>query len=664
MQNSLQNKMITLGIAAVFAIIGLWWLTHGTGTAPETVLAGVLQPVVGQENATPDGMLVKATVTLLTPGVWALSAIGLRPDTRFELLLALVLSLWMTGTGLRLLYCIPGRLFGFWNPEHFRFFLWIPWRRCLAGILWVRGWWEQIAVIGTRATAGFAGPLSTMIHVFNPSRGDIFVGRLQAAGIGLFQPIGIPSEKHFVMVAGAGAGKTALVTTQCAYWRGNLCAVDPQGAISRTIAARRGRGGDGIFGLKRKMRVLSPYPNVVPSIASAHWNALDEIDIFVKREGRAAAVRVSTTMAEGLIKIDSDKPFFPLSARAFLKGLILFVWLTETPELRNLVRVRALLTRGMPEKALMINGKREDPFAALLREMETIEDFDGVVAKAAATLAGTGVQARGDVLATARQQTAFLDFPEVAAISQRSTFSLAELKTGQLDLFICAPVSDIQSKLSGWFRMITVMALYHFESIPGRPKNGCLFVIDEFPSLGHIETVSAAAPTLRSYGVQLLAITQDLERLQMVYPKEWGGFLGNAELVWWMGTNHEGTVSYLEKVLGTKTIRQIVNGQERKEDRPVVHAEQLKRFLDPQRGNMAVTRNGRRPLLLKTAPYFKELPVYLYTANKNFPEKFLRAITRHFFRWLLPAMPVPDLAAEVHTMNPPTGKSTHDKKAA
>ena len=41
-----------------------------------------------------------------------------------------------------------------------------------------------------------------------------------------------------------------------------------------------------------------------------------------------------------------------------------------------------------------------------------------------------------------------------------------------------------------------------------------------------------AAPLMRGYGVRLLIITQDLEKLAKAYPQEWEGFFGNAQIVW------------------------------------------------------------------------------------------------------------------------------------
>ena len=215
---------------------------------------------------------------------------------------------------------------------------------------------------------------------------------------------------------------------------------------------------------------------------------------------------------------------------------------------------------------------------------------------------------------------------------------LADLKTGEkpVTIFLGAPVTAIQGELSRWFRLIVELGLYMFETIPGNLKNPCLFALDEMPSLGRIEAVETAAPLLRSYGVRLLAIAQDVERLKQAYPESWEGFLGNADLVFWMGTNHVGTTQYLEKALGEATHRRrlsggLLTGKPARYDsaeRPLMYGEQIRRFLDPASGNMIITRFGKRPMRTRQAPYFTELPVWLYRPDPNFAERPARAWTR------------------------------------
>ena len=435
------------------------------------------------------------------------------------------------------------------------------------------------------------------------------------------------------MIAGAGSGKTTLLMTLLGLHKGTAFVIDPKGQITRAMATRCGSGGRGIFGKGMKVAILDPF-RLVPDAQGASWNPFVEIERAVQREGPDAAVRFAAKMADGLIvKHSHENPFWPGTAKELLTGLILHIHTTEPPERRTLIRLYDLLCNGLPEKT----EEGKNAFSTLLRAMRGNQAYGGVIAASANTLADTGNDTFGNVLITAREQLQWLKLPELRAVCGRSDFHLEELKTGKLNLFICAPVTDLQGPLAGWFRLLAVMGLYTFESIPGRRKHSCLFALDEFPSLGNIKAIETAAPVMRSYGVRLLAITQDIEKLRQSYPDAWGSFLGNAEAIWWMGTNHDETATILSKILGLSTQTQKVktgwfaSARAQANERSVMDPEQVKRFLDSHRGNILVTRNGRRPLRLKNAPYFTELPVCFYDADPDFKETAPRSFTRALF---------------------------------
>lgn len=538
----------------------------------------------------------------------------------------LVLFLLIIGLGVRSAWFLTARIFGRYNPEHYHRWLVIPWRGLIRYQSRFGDWREEVFRIGKTSTASWASALSLLALVYRPK--DIPIGRLRLAGFGLLQPHGIEPERHLAILAGTGAGKTALLGTMIALHRGNVCVVDPKAQLVKVLARRRGNGGDGVRGLCKNIGILDPY-RLAKGLTSSCWNALDELTLVERREGRMAIVKYAMKMAEGLVPMDGDKPYFPKTAREFLHGLILHVFSTETADLRHLVRVRDLATRGYDEAG-------EHGFKFLLSEMRNNSEFDGVISNAAASLAEAG-KSYGDILSTLRSALKFLDIPEIREISRRSDFSLADLKLGSQDLFICAPTSAIRGELSNWFRLITVLTLDLFERIPGNLSDPCLFAIDELPSLGYIEAIETAAPVMRSHGVRLVPVAQDIEGLARAYPKGWKGFLGNADAVFWMGTNEAQTAEYLSKLLGQKS-KKIRRGWlpffsrvEKTEERPLMTSDQVHRFLDPSKRNMIVTRFGKRAMRVKTIPYFRELPVYYYDADPEHQETHLRAMSRRYY---------------------------------
>ena len=514
-------------------------------------------------------------------------------------------------------YSAFARKFGLFDPGLYHKLLFIPWRPL------ARSWLSFVAYLdnewraGKRATGGFAGTLHKLCLVYKP--GDVFLGRLMVAGIGLFQPLGQRLERHLFMFAATGAGKTTLLITMLGLHPGNAFVIDPKGQMATILRRRRGKGGDGIAGLGKNVAVLDPY-NVVSGVESDHWNPLDEIERAIEREGRTGAVKYAEKISEGLIRIEGKQPFFPRAARKFLTGLILHVLTTEPKEKRNMLRVYELITLGYRDELQEVSEERitsRTGFAYLLHKMSENREYSAIPA-ASATFDDS--KSAGDVMATLKVALSVYDNEEVRAISHRSTFSLHDLKLAEQDVFVCAPVGAINGELSGWFRMLTVLGLGIFEYIQGDLRPKCFFAIDELPSLGNIEKLDKGPAVLRSYGVQLLGIAQTVQALKDAYPDTWTTWVGNADAVYWMATNDTHTAGYLAEILG--------DANRPDGDRAVLSSDQIQRYLDPSRGNMIVTRFGKRALKLKAAPYFQELPVKYYDPDPEHLEDPARASTR------------------------------------
>jgi type IV secretory pathway TraG/TraD family ATPase VirD4 len=472
--------------------------------------------------------------------------------------------------------------------------------------------------------------------------------------------VGISGSKgrHLAVVAAVSSGKTTYLITTLSLHDGSAFIIDADAQIYNAIGRRLGAGGNGIVGKGNQVALLDPF-RLSNKGRSASWNPFDEIDAAVARSGHDAAVDTAKTLAEALIRtVEHHNEWVYNEARFFMTSLVLYVWLYEPPDRRNLVRLRELLTVGLRGVA----DERYDPFDVLLYEMKQKTDFDGIVAKGAAMMeASQGADGKNPPRASAIDQTSWLDLPQIAAVSKHSDFHCEDLEKGRVSLFVVASITDIQTKLSGWVRCLTIMTMHAFEKCQERPKTPCLFCIDEAPSL-RIETLPTFAATFRKYGGRLLTITQNLERLAEAYPKSWGGFLGDAEATVWLANDHKGTLEYLSSMLGTATRAETVKPKlwrrlvlkekphTQQVERPLIYTHQLREFLD---NNVVVTRSGKRPMRLKPAPYYKELPVFHYEADRFYGEKPMRRSFREAWLWACANAP-----GYVKRLRAYTGRST------
>jgi hypothetical protein len=186
-----------------------------------------------------------------------------------------------------------------------------------------------------------------------------------------------------------------------------------------------------------------------------------------------------------------------------------------------------------------------------------------------------------------------------------------------------------------------------------------LLAIDEFPNLGKLDGVELVAPTLRSYGARFWAIGQDIEQFQAVYPESWGGFIGGAEAVQFMGIKHAGTVDMIVKLLGQHVVTQssIQGGRTTRfgVEKPLLDADQVRRILSPKRKNQIVWRGDARPMLLKIAPYYEYMPSRYYDRDPRYPERLRHRIWRPWFRKPRPFFPPRPQTDTLVPPRPPDG---------
>jgi hypothetical protein len=222
--------------------------------------------------------------------------------------------------------------------------------------------------------------------------------------------------------------------------------------------------------------------------------------------------------------------------------------------------------------------------------------------------------------------------PEIRRISLSSDFLLEDLKNRAISIYLCLPLNAVSGIEGRWLRMFVLLTVDMMTRVSKAPNPPLLLAIDEFPSLGKLVGIETVAPTMRSVGVRLWVIGQDLEQFEKVYPESWGGFIGNAEAVQFMGITHPPTVAWLAERLGQHVIvdYQKVGPEirENRSERALRDPDQVARMLSKDSKNQIVWRGSKRPMLLKVCPYFEYMPWWYYSRDPRFREKLNRSIWR------------------------------------
>ena len=361
--------------------------------------------------------------------------------------------------------------------------------------------------------------------------------------------IGWSLEGSAITVAPPRVGKGALIALNLLApgdrgFQGSTVTIDPRGELW-CIAARRRRE------LGRRALLIDPFGVVaqhkkvkethLPHVKSVFYNPLD----FIRRE--SVAVRDINVLLDALLTPprpdahNSGRHFYE-SARAIVAGYMAWVRFQEPSEMRNLATLYAKLS--MPPK-------ERDAFAKKVTSMEPFAG--GLTHIAVQRQTQVGDDEGGSNFMTIANQLAFLNFPELLAHTQKSSFDPLILADGKTDLFVVAPEETIEH-VKGWLRLWVAIP----NAVAGiKPlERDLLIVIDEMPRLGYLKPVMDGYTMAAGKGVHFWCFAQSISALDSTWGKEHRKTLLHlAELVQILGfprTDAEGAEE-LSKAIGTAT---------------------------------------------------------------------------------------------------------------
>ena len=363
--------------------------------------------------------------------------------------------------------------------------------------------------------------------------------------------IGWSLEGSAITVAPPRVGKGALIALNLLSpgdrgFQGSTVTIDPRGELW-CIAARRRRE------LGRRVLLIDPFRVVrghkkefeethLPDVESASYNPLDFI-----RDDESLAVRDINVLLDALLTPprpdahNSGRHFYE-SARAIIAGYMAWVRFQEPAERQNLSTLYELLS--MPPK-------ERDDFAEGVASMDRFAG--GLTHIAVERQAQVGDEEGGSNFMTIANQLAFLNYPELLAHTQTSSFDPLDLAEGDTDLFVVAPEDTIEH-VKGWLRLWVAIP----NAVAGiKPlERDLLIVIDEMPRLGYLKPVMDGYTMAAGKGVHFWCFAQSISALDSTWGKEHRKTLLHlAELVQILGfprTDAEGAEE-LSRAIGTAT---------------------------------------------------------------------------------------------------------------
>ncbi len=436
------------------------------------------------------------------------------------------------------------------------------------------------------------------------------------------RPVGFTDDRHVMTIAGSRGGKgRSLIVPNMLMYEGSVLAIDPKGELARITSRARAELGQRVI-------VMDPFHASLQGCKTDEqraalkarlgcYNPLAELDPKSPTFVDDAAVIANSLIQDGR----SNDRFWSDSAKVLLLAITLYVFTMPEAD-RHLCTVRDLLAlkgKFLAEAARRLEKSPQLALWHLMKNVQGDEEFKEVIRSAGNTFGDMHDNGRSSVLSTARTETAFLDSPMLRDTLHRSDFKLRDLKRGAVTVYLCLPAGRMMTH-ANWLRTIIDLGLSAFEKDLDPVAVPLLMVLDEFPVLGYMRTIEAAAGQIAGFGVKLWTIVQDVTQLQRLYRESWQTFIGNSGVVTAFANSDGETLSYLCGQLGTINMDLVKDSgasaagkrrgdpltKEQPREDPLLAKHEIAKTFAREKLRILVMPNGLAPLALQRARYDKD----------------------------------------------------------
>jgi type IV secretion system protein VirD4 len=418
-------------------------------------------------------------------------------------------------------------------------------------------------------------------------------------------------EGHLITTAMTRSGKgVGCVIPNTLFYAGSVLLVDLKAENFFVTHRKRVALGE-VFvldGFEVTTRMAGVGKKSEPYLCSS--NPLDLIQVE-----RDDAIDVARMIAGALI-LDEEGPnrHFSDEARGIFAGFLVYACFlyAQDPAKRTLPGIREMWSQG------------EEEFERLLNEMASSTCKYAKIA--ANELLQKEAKERSGVLSTINRYTRFLDSPameRVLGYNPKRMFDISTIKGSRLTVYLVLP-PDRLDEYAGWVRlMITCCNAAMVQPDVPPPRDPVLFMVDEAGQLGPMEPLKRTMTLLTGYGVRVWLIFQNVPQIKKLYPKDYEGFYGSADVRIMFGTADMTTGELVSKYAGETTIfveggnsgLSRGSGKQRSTQRSSGEntSEKGRKLLMPDevtrlgRAQQLVFITGEAPLMVDKARYF-ELP--------------------------------------------------------
>ena len=342
-----------------------------------------------------------------------------------------------------------------------------------------------------------------------------------------------------IVVGGSGAGKTRF------YAKPNLMqantsfvCLDPKGELVRdTGALLKAKGYD--------VRVL----DLINMERSDRYNPFCYIDNDNDVQRLVTNLFKSTTPKGS----QSNDPFWDTAASMLLLSLIFYLHYEAPPEEQNFPMVMELLRNGeVNEDDDMAKSVLDELFDSL---QET--DPNHIALKYYKAYRSGSAKTLKSIQITLAARLEKFNLDSLAELTSTDELDLKSLGERKVALFALIPDNDTSFNF-----LVSILYTQLFQQlffVADTLHGGTLpvhvhFLMDEFANVSLPDDFDKILSVMRSRGVSVSIILQNLAQLKALFEKQWESIVGNCDEFVYLGGNEQSTHKYVSELLGKETI--------------------------------------------------------------------------------------------------------------
>lgn len=342
-----------------------------------------------------------------------------------------------------------------------------------------------------------------------------------------------------LVVGGSGAGKTRF------YAKPNLMqantsfvCLDPKGELLRDTGGLLKKKG-------YEVRVL----DLINMERSDCYNPFMYIDSDNDIQRLATNLFKSTTPKGS----QSNDPFWDTAASMLLLALVFYLHYEAPPEEQNFAMVMELLRNGDIDEDNEAEGSVLDDLFALLE----YENPNHIALKYYKSYRSGSAKTLKSIQITLAARLEKFNLDSLAALTSTDELDLKSLGERKVALFALIPDNDTSFNF-----LVSILYTQLFQQlffVADKKYGGSLpvhvhFLMDEFANVSLPDDFDKILSVMRSRGVSVSIILQNLAQLKALFEKQWESIVGNCDEFVYLGGNEQSTHKYVSELLGKETI--------------------------------------------------------------------------------------------------------------